>query len=354
MKLKDPMPTTVTGLCTKDVEDPGSETFRPGKLTRADAQFFQGEKSECRDWQSSEEQLSSIGCNWKVVAEPLYSQRFNRTHPNIVHWYQSNTGDPLGQFSDARHIIHPIDGLNWYKDFIRQTKAAFLQEIGLDVVGFLPDQKILYFASKLTDMNPERLKEVGDTTDFFLMFTINYMEARAMKASIWANELVCENGMQRRIVDGNATINHRSERDGYDVYKALEAAVLECKRHIHIKQEMIDTPCDDLQGRKYIRQFFDYTIPEEQRLEAVNNPSMAVDSRIINQLERIFMHGLEGGNLSTRQDNLFRVHSAVTQWTSHHKTVKHGSDSRFAKQLDGDIARINTKFTEYLQEKVTA
>ena len=39
-EIKKPM--TVTGLCTKDVEDPSSETFMPGKINRSDANFFQG------------------------------------------------------------------------------------------------------------------------------------------------------------------------------------------------------------------------------------------------------------------------------------------------------------------------
>tara|TARA_R100001082_G_scaffold92628_1_gene59292 strand:+ start:1779 stop:2891 length:1113 start_codon:yes stop_codon:yes gene_type:complete len=346
------MPMTVTGLCTKDVEDPGSETFSPGKVTRADAQFFQGLKSECREWQSTEEQLKSIGCNWLVTPEPLYSKRYDRTYPEVVNWYTSD-GDRLGQFSNCRHIIHPQDGLNWYKEFIRQTKAAFLQELTLDVIGYLPDQKVLYFASKLTDLNPEKLKKVGDTTDFFLMFSINYMEPRAMKAQIWANELVCENGMTRRIRDGQATVNHRQARGQFDIYKALEAAVLEAKRHVYIKESFIDTPCNDLEGRRYIRRFFQDSIPEEHREYAIDNPTCNVDSRIINQLEHTFLHSLKGGHLETRQDNLFRVHSAVTEYTSHHKAVRNGDDSRFAKQLDGNLSRINTQFTEFLQKATT-
>ena len=68
-----PMPITTTGLCTKDVEDPGSETFSPGKLTKSDRKFFKGHVSECRDWQSTEEQLQSIRCNWRVEPEHLLS-----------------------------------------------------------------------------------------------------------------------------------------------------------------------------------------------------------------------------------------------------------------------------------------
>lgn len=350
--LATAMPYTTSGLCTKDVEDPGSETFSPGKVTRTDAKFFQGLKSECREWQSTEEQLKSIGCNWLVTPEPLYSKRYDRIYPEIVNWYTSD-GDRLGQFSNCRHIIHPQDGLNWYKEFIRKTKAAFLQELTLDVIGYLPNQRVLYFASKLTDMNPERLKEVGDTTDFFLMFSINYMEPRAMKAQIWANELVCDNGMTRRIRDGQATINHRKARGEVDVYQALEAAVLEAKRHVYIKESFIDTPCDLYDGKKLIRTFFKDFIPEENRKSQIENVWEPVDSRYIQQLEHTYVHGLIGGELETRKDNLFRVHSAITQFTSHHKRVRNGDDSRFAKQLDGNLSRINTQFTKFLQEQTT-
>ena len=347
-----PMPITTTGLCTKDVEDPGSETFSPGKLTKSDRKFFKGHVSECRDWQTTEEQLQSIRCNWRVEPEHLYSRKFDRHYPEVVNWYTSE-GDRLGQFSNCRHIIHPDDALNWYKKFIQESNEVAeahseLEPMSLDVIGFLPDQKVLYFVSKLTDINPERLIKVGDTTDFYLTFTINYMEARAMKAMIWANELVCTNGMTRQINDGRAVINHRKERHDYDVIHALKAAFKESRFYMETKEQLINTPCDVTEGKKLIRQYFQDSIPEETREYAVDNPNTPVDSRIVNQLERIYMDDLRGGELETRQDNLFRVHSTVTQWTSHHKAVRNGDDSRFAKQLDGNLARINTQFTDFL------
>ena len=78
-----------------------------------------------------------------------------------------------------------------------------------------------------------------------------------------------------------------------------------------------------------------------------------MDSKYIQQLEHTYVHGLIGGELETRTDNLFRVHSAITQFTSHHKRVRNGDDSRFAKQLDGNLSRINTQFTKFLQEQTT-
>lgn len=352
-----PRSQTVAGICTKEVDDPGSTVFIPGKLKQEDRQFFQGDVSECREHQTTEEQLNSIRCNWTVKPEPLYSKNWNRTYPNVVDWYQGDNGDLLGRFSDRRHIVNPVDIVDWYKDFINQAHGwAHMQDITLDVVGWLPQQKVFYVASKLTDMNPGHLKNVGDTTDFFLMFHVNYAKAQSMKATIWANELVCTNGMTRKIQDGSARVNHRSERGAYDIHQALTAATDESKRWIEHKESMINTRCEIRQGKQIIRSFFRKEIEAAEEASAIRNVDLPVSNNKVQEIERIYAAPsvLKGGNLYTRTDTLFRVHSAWTQWTNTIKRVKNGEHARFAQQLDGEIAKQTDKFTDFLLTNFTS
>ena len=338
-----PRSQTTAGICTKEIDDPGSNVFVPGKLTREDAKFFQGYKSECRDWQTTEEQLQSIACNWTVEAETLYSKNFDREYPNVVHWYQSNNGDKLGQFSDKRFIVNPVDALNWYKKSIENKP-----DITLDGIGWLPEQKVLYFFSKMTNLNPPELRKVGDTTDFFLMYTINYLKAQSMRATVYANELVCDNGMTRRVQGSDTRVSHRQKRDIIDVEQAMDAAITTGEQYIKDKIRMINTPCSQEEGVVLMRDFFQDMIPEEDRGHALQFPNSPIKSKFLNQLERIFKGDLIGSELETRQNNMFSVHSAVTQFTSHTKHVKNGDEARFAQQLDGPIARLNASFTNHL------
>ena len=343
MKLQDPMPTTVTGLCTKDINDSGSNVFVPGRLNQADRKLFKGVVSECRDYQTSEEQLQSIHCNWTVEAEKLFSRQFDREYPEVIHWYQSDNGDKLGQFTDKRFVVNPLDALNWYKKSIENKPY-----IHLDGIGWLPQSKVLYFFSKMTNLNTPELLKVGDTTDFFLMYTINYAKAQSMRATVYANELVCDNGMTRRIQGSDTRVNHRQKRGTVDVEHAMDAAITTGEQYIQDKIKMINTPCSINSGVTILRKFFQDMIPEEDRSYLINTPTAQVKSNFINQIERIYKMNVIGSNLETRQDNIFRLHSAVTQFTSHEKYVKHGDESRFAQQLDGPIARLNTNFTDYL------
>lgn len=338
-----PRSQTAAGICTKEIDDPGSNVFVPGKLTREDAKFFQGYKSECRDWQTTEEQLNSIGCNWTVEPETLYSRNFDKEYPNVVHWYQSNTGDKLGQFSDKRFIVDPVDALNWYKKSIENKP-----DITLDGIGWLPEQKVLYFFSKMTNLNPPELRKVGDTTDFFLMYTINYLKAQSMRATVYANELVCDNGMTRRIQGSDTRVSHRQKRGTLDVEQAMDAAITTGEEYIQDKIKMINTPCGIDSGIRILRNHFQDMIPEEDRKYAIENAHAPIKSKFLNQLERIYKMDLIGGELETRKLNIFRLHSAVTQFTSHTKHVKNGDEARFAQQLDGPIARLNANFTDLL------
>ena len=71
------MPYTTAGICTKDIDDPGSQTFVPGRLNQADRKLFKGIVSECRDHQSSEEQLQSIHCNKVTMETSLVNLQIN-------------------------------------------------------------------------------------------------------------------------------------------------------------------------------------------------------------------------------------------------------------------------------------
>jgi|TARA_X000001036_G_C20693684_1_gene810436 hypothetical protein len=337
------MPYTTAGICTKDIDDPGSQTFVPGRLNQADRKLFKGIVSECRDHQSSEEQLQSIHCNWTVEAEKLFSRQFDREYPEVIHWYQSDNGDKLGQFTDKRFIVNPLDALNWYKKSIENKPY-----IHLDGIGWLPHNKVLYFFSKMTNLNTPELLKVGDTTDFFLMYTINYAKAQSMKATVYANELVCENGMTRRLKGSDTRVNHRQKRDSIDVEQAMDVAITTGEKYIQDKIKMINTPCTINSGVTILRKFFEKMIPEEDRSYLINTPTAPVKSNLINQLERIYKMDLIGDELETRQNNIFRLHSAVTQFTSHVKHVKNGDEARFAQQLDGPIARLNADFTDFL------
>mgnify|MGYP001204250192 CR=1 FL=1 len=333
-------PTTVSGLCTKEIDDPGScaPNFS-NKLRREDAQFFQGNKIEAHDKQhcSDQQLLHCIDANFEVIPEAFHSRRFDRTHSKSIHWLRSDNGDELGRFSDQRKPLHPLNAIHYFKEFCEKSQ----KQINLDVLGFEPGTKKLYFASKITNRNAD-LIHVGDKTDHWMIFTIDYMQPKAMKTFVWHNELVCTNGMTKMVQDDAHYLTHRKVRNFDDIFPYLDNALRECDDYEDLKDQLIDKKIDPITAKNVIKTFFlPKKTEEEDKKRSLN----------ISRLERIYEHDLIGGHLDTRQGNAFRLQQAFTQWTSHHRKAKN-EDYRFSQKLGGDLARLDNRATQLIREAV--
>ena len=326
------------GICTKDIDDPGSCAPNYSRITKEDRRFFKGiaveahDKIHCSDHQL----LQMVGADFSVIPEAFHSRRFNRTHPNSIHWQRSDNGDELGRFSDKRQIMHPIDAIHYFKEFCDKSQ----KQINLDILGFEPGSRKLYFASKLTDRRPE-LVHVGDTTDHWMIFTIDYMQPKSMKTFVWHNELVCTNGMTKKVTEDAHHLSHRKIRDFDDIAPYLENALFECSAYEDLKDKLINTKIDPITARNVIKRFFRDETEKHEKTKSLN----------VRRLERIYEHDLIGGHLDTRQDNAFRLQQAFTQWTSHHRKAK-TEDYRFSQKLGGDLARLDNRATELIREAV--
>lgn len=338
--LDPPMSSiNAAGICTKPIESTSNYDVWHGKIKKQDRKFFKGHASEIRSTWTSEEKLASIGCNWTVDQEDLYSVIHNRVYPERKNWFESSTGDWLGEHG-TREVVHPKQALEWMESFVDSCE----KEISLDILGWIPHSKVFYMAAKLPGL--DYAQAVGDKTDAWLMFTVNYRKPRAPHAYVWFNELVCTNGMTRVINETSASTSHRKARTYDDVAPVLTAALTESSLYLTLKNRMINTPLAPLHGKQIIREFF----KDEEGLSNLSNPSRLKN---VQMLERIYEQDsvLKGSELPSRQGNKFRLQSAFTQFMSHEsggKVVKGGDDYRFDRHLTGDIFRMNAAFTQTL------
>lgn len=326
------------------------------KLTAADRQFFRGTAAEVHDFMSTEDILNAISCNFRVTRHP--AQVGNRTYNDCQIWLRDDNNDMLGFFGNRRQVVQPASFIEYFRAFT----AASDKQISLDVVGSLDGGRTFYMASKLHGNNHALLDStigggygVGggmdisrsgssaymdklDRTDSWLVVTDYYGESLSPKALIFNNELICSNGLSVKVTDQQVRLTHRIIQSYDDIAAVLNRAVQQCAAYSRMKDRLIETPITSIQARNAIRAFF-------------RDPDG--DSPTVKRLERIYEQDLIGGDLDTRSGNLWRLASAMTQYTSHERTGK-SSDAparTLRSQLEGARARTNQRFLEFLEEQ---
>lgn len=323
-------------------------TTAPSKLTATDRKLFRGTCAEVHDWMSTEDILSSIGCNFRVARHSATVG--GRSYPDCQLWLRDDTNDLLGYFGNRRQAIQPGTFIEYFRAFTEASE----KQISLDVVGSLDGGKTFYMASKLTNnisglldsnagmaiSNPRRNAYIHreDRTDHWLIVMDFYGESLAPKAVLLANELVCTNGMARKITDAEVKLSHLRTKSYSDVAPVLQRALEQSRAYDRIKDRLIHTPISMDTARQALRDFF-------------GDPNG--ESKTTKRVQQIYDHSLIGSELDTRQGNLWRLASAVTQYTSHERIgdTPNAGARTLSSQLNGSRARTNNRFLEFLEEQ---
>jgi hypothetical protein len=313
-------------------------------LTTADRKLFRGTAAEVLPFMSNEEILASIGCNFNVIRTPAQHQ--GRSYNDCQLWLRDDNQDMLGFFGTKRQIIQP----GTFVDYFRSFCASADKQINFDVIGSYNNGRTLYMGAKLSGNNAAVLKGDGgmfisrqghsayipseDRTDHWLILTESFGESLRPRVTVLSSELVCTNGMAKRVTECEVKLSHSAVMSNDIVHAVLDHAMRQCSAYDRIKERLIETPISMDTARAALRQFFD---DEDGRTSTVK------------RLEAIYAHDLIGGELDTRQGNLWRLASAVTQYTSHERASN--GERTLRSQLEGTRARTNSRFLDFLESQ---
>ncbi len=303
------------------------------KLTKSDQKLFRGTAAEVHSFMSNEDILKSIGCNFDVTRVP--HEYKGKTFNEVQHWHRSDNDGLLGTFGSRRKCIQPEVFVDYFRNFCEASN----KELSLDLVGSFDAGKTFYMASKLTQIQNNNFDKVGDKTDSWLVVTDYYGESRAPKVMVLFNELICTNGMTRQIKEKHNAFNHLREMTFDDVAPVLESAVRESQAYSDMKDKFINTEIKIKRAKDAVQKFFDDEKLEQLRTKTVHN---------------ILDGGLIGGDLASRQGNVWGLVSAMTQYTSHNRTQAEDvkDEKTFKSQIDGSRAYMNKRFIDFLESEM--
>jgi hypothetical protein len=313
-------------------------------LTAADRKLFRGTAAEVHDFMSNEEILASIGCNFNVVRQPAESG--GRTYNDCQLWLRDDTQDMLGFFGTKRQIIQP----GTFVDYFRSFCASASKQINFDVIGSYNNGRTLYMGAKLSGNNAALLEGDGglyisrpghsayipseDRTDHWLILTESFGESLRPRVTVLSSELVCTNGLAKRVTECEVKLSHSSVMGADVVHAVLDHAMRQCRAYDRIKERLIETPISMDTARAALREFFG---DEDGKTSTVK------------RLEQIYRSDLIGGDLDTRTGNAWRLASAVTEYTSHSRI--RNQETAFRSQLEGSRARTANGFMQFLEEQ---
>jgi len=313
-------------------------------LTETDRKLFRGTAAEVLPFMSNEEILASIGCNFNVIRRPAESG--GRSYSDCQLWLRDDTQDMLGFFGTKRQIIQPGTFVDYFRSFC--TSAD--KQINFDVIGSYNNGRTLYMGAKLTGNNAAVLSAGGglnisrpghsayipseDRTDHWLILTESFGESLRPRVTVLSSELVCTNGLAKRVTECEVKLSHYSAMSADIVHAVLDHAMRQCRAYDRIKERLIETPISMDTARAALRQFFD---DEDGKTSTVK------------RLEQLYASDLIGGQLDTRTANAWRLASAVTEYTSHARV--RNEETAFRSQLEGSRARTANSFMQFLEEQ---
>jgi hypothetical protein len=323
------------------------------RLTPQDHKLFKGTAAQVHDWMSTDEVLDSIGSNFTVCSAAASVD--GRNYPSCQLWLRSDNRDLLGVFGDRRQPIQP----GTFVEYFRAFTAASQSRISLDLVGSLDGGRTFYMASKLTDnihalldstigggygsgggLGIQRNIPKEDRSDFWMVITDYYGESRRPMVSLLGNELICSNGLTCRIQAQHTTLrlDHRGQLTYDKIAPILHAAASQVGAYVHAKERMIDLRVTRDTAIAALRDFF--ADPDGEK-------------RTVKRLEAIYDSELIGGELPSRQGNLWRLAQAMTQHASHDgiKDTAVSRDRALRSQLNGARQRTSQEFMAYLEDQ---
>ena len=303
---------------------------------------------------SVDQNLMQVDCNFEVIVEEHSSKTFpNNQYPHLHHWYNGNTGTYLASYP-KRKPVQPKDLANGLIGFCEDSEGlvkpdyivSFRGGRSIGLICQLTGDNHVFLDSTLgrsgggfSITNPDSPFYVNseDRTALYLVLLEHYDQLKSTQLILWAVELVCSNGLTRRIKRNEISLAHLRTRDPSQIKLVLQEAAHEIEAYAQMKKKFIDTKLSLEDGQCYINDFF-------QDKEGGFNKATAI--------KKIYVTDLIGSHLSTRQNNYWRLLNAFTQYSSHHRigTNEQQIETTARSLLYGGRARSNSNVITYLED----
>lgn len=293
--------------------------------------WHRGTAVELAPGMTVEEQLSKTDLNWQVELGPVYygTGEHKRAVPGQQAAYRSDNEMFISFYTRRKP---------WQNKEIVETFNRFCDQAELPMthLGSLDKGRVLYAAAQLPEMQGP-MKEKGDVTEGYLILQDSHINGKGLTVSIYANRLVCTNGMVRHVKLRQKTIAHVGKFDSGYIRELLAAA----RTTFTTEQERVN-------------QLSSVTIDKAeaalQLIAAFGDPSEPVEKQpqIVRTCMRLFDGRAKGSEMLSTYSTAYGLLNAVTEFYNHHQARRGGLAGEFQSVLAGARAKNMAKFEKQL------
>jgi len=199
-------------------------------------------------------------------------------------------------------------------------------------LGALEEGRMLYAAAQLPEMIAPA-QSLNDLTQGYLLLEDSHANGHGLRVSIYANRLVCLNGMKIPVRVGTQIIAHLGEFNSDRVERILAAARTTLIQEKQQMTELADVSISKAEAAM-------------QLIKAFGDPQLPVDEqpRMVKTALRLFDGGGKGSTELSAYNTAYGLLQSVTEYFNHH-AVKRGSVAeQFHSVLSGSRANNMQKF----------
>ena len=272
-----------------------------------------------------EDQLRASSLNWEVkLSSTFYGPEKEHKAPVFTAYRSDNNA-----FFDIYTKRKP-----WQNAEIVETFNRFCDGAGLPIthLGSLDGGRMLYAAAKLPEMIAPA-QSVGDLTEGYLLLEDSHKNGTGLSVSIYANRLICTNGMKRPVRVGQRIIAHVGSFNAGRIETILEAA----RNTLHEEKEQMT-------GLAAVA--IDKAEATMQLIAAFGEPGQPVEEqpRIVQTCLKLFNGAGKGSSELSAYNTAYGLLHSVTEYYNHHAVQRGTVAQQFQSILSGNRAKQMQKF----------
>jgi hypothetical protein len=280
---------------------------------------------------SMDEQLEAAGLNWEVLTSGFrYGDRyqFRQTETKVA--FRSDNGTFIDTYT-SRQPWQNRDIIQHFHDFCTES------ELGLEVshIGSLQDGKLIYAAAKLPNVTD--IRNTGDITEWWLLLKDSHLNGQGLQISLYANRMICTNGLHELIRQGNQVIAHLGSFNRERINGVLAAAIatLQQKEEQHEQLAAITMTVEEA------------TL---QLLNAFGEPGKPVEEqpKLIQTALKLFQGQAKGSEYLSAYQTAYGLLQSVTEYFNWHAPNRGGSQGAFQSVLSGTRGQRMQQFERQL------
>lgn len=287
--------------------------------------WHRGTAKEIIPGSTVEQQLQAAGLDWEVKLSPVfYGPEREHTAPIFAAYRGDNN-----VFFDTYTTRKP-----WQNAEIVETFNRFCDDADLPMthLGSLDGGRMLYAAAKLPELIAPA-QAVGDLTEGYLLLEDSHLNGKGLSISLYANRLICTNGMKRAVRAGQRIISHVGSFNPGRIETILESA----RATLHEEKEQMT----GLAGVG-----IDKAEATMQLIAAFGEPGQPVEEqpRIVQTCLKLFNGMGKGSNELSAYNTAYGLLHSVTEYYNHHAVKRGTVAQQFQSILSGNRAKQMQKF----------